>query len=248
MGKQGWRWLVMFCCGLLLPTTAGAGTLTVAADSSFALPLKELATRFEREQGIRVAMVVEAGNALAARIAKRGGYDLFLAADVAGPARLRKSGLCEEPFPYATGELVLWISQDLEPATDWQAALRVHGRERLAIANPSNASCGLAAREALVKAGLWEGVANRVVYAQNAGQAFQFAYQGSAGLALVPLSYALSEKGREGVHYAVPEAAPLAQHGCVVRRSKKKGLAERFRQFLAGEAGRAVLERYGYGL
>lgn len=248
MTRRRWRWVGLLCCWLLLPAMVRAETLTVAVASNLAPPLRELAARFEQEQGVKVALVVGSSGTLASQVTKHARVDLFLAADAAGPAKLQKGGQCAAPFPYATGELVLWILQDLEPAIDWQAALRVHGRERIAIANPANAPYGAAAQDVLVKAGLWDGVAGRILYAQHAGQAFQFAYQGNAGLALVPLSYALSEKGREGVYYSVPEAPPIVQHGCVVRRSKKKALAERFRQFLAGEAGRAVLERYGYGL
>jgi len=230
----------------MAPVVARAETMTVAAASNLAVPLRELAARFEKEQGVTVKMVTGSNGSLVAQIAKHAPYDLFLAADGAGPARLKRAGQCGEPFPYATGELVLWISQDLNPAIDWQGAVRSHWGERIAIANPASAPYGMAAREALVKAGLWERVTNRLVYAQNVGQAFQFAYQGSAELAMVSVSFALSDKGREGVYYAVPEAAPVEQYGCVMRRGKNKKIAERFRQFLLGETGQAVLRKYGY--
>ena len=248
MGKREWRWLwlgVLFCC-VWLPPGARGETLTVATASNFVLPLQKLAARFEQEQGVKVVVVSGSSGNLAAQIAKRAPYDLFLAADTAGPARLHRAGRCGEPFPYATGELVLWIAQDLEPAVDWQGALRGHRGERLAVANPANAPYGAAARDVLVKAELWEQMRDRLIYAQNVGQAFQLAYQGSAELAMVSLSYALSGKGREGVYYSIPEAPLLVQHGCVVRRSKHKKLAERFRQFLAGETGRAMMQKYGY--
>lgn len=244
MQKRDWLWLTILFCGLALP--AGAETLTVAAASNLTVPLQEVAAQFEREQGVTVKVVAGSSGALAKQIARRAAYDLFLAADAAGPAKLQRAKQCDAPFPYATGELVLWISQDLQPAIDWQGAVRSRSGSRIAVANPANSPYGMAARDALVKAGLWEGVANRLIYAQNVGQAFQFAYQGSAELALVSLSFALSDRGREGVYYTVSEAAPLIQQGCVVRRSKKKKLAEQFRQFLAGETGWAVMQKYGY--
>ena len=244
MQKRGWLWFTILFCGLALP--ARAETLTVAAASNLTLPLQELAAQFEREQSVTVAVVVGSSGALAKQIARRAAYDLFLAADAAGPANLHRAKQCEAPFSYATGELVLWISQDLQPAIDWQGAIRSRSSSRITIANPANSPYGVAARDALTKAGLWDEVVNRLVYAQNVGQAFQFAYQGSAELALVSLSFALSGKGREGVYYTVPEAAPLIQQGCVVRRSKKKKLAEQFRRFLTGETGRAVMRKYGY--
>lgn len=243
--KNGWQWLLL-CCWLALPAVAQAETLTVAAASNFAMPLQELAARFEKEQGVTVKVVTGSSGSLAAQIAKRAQYDLFLAADAAGPAKLKRVGQCGEPFAYATGELVLWISQDMEPVINWQGAVRSHGGRRLALANPATAPYGMAARDALTKAGLWDGVANRLIYAQNVGQAFQFAYQGSTELALVALSSALSDQGREGVYYSVPEATPITQYGCVVRRSKKKKLVEQFRLFLASEAGQAMLRQYGY--
>jgi len=246
MDKKKWQWMWLLCCLLALPALVQAETLTVAAASNFAMPLQELAARFEKEQGVTVKVVTGASGSLATQIAKRAQYDLFLAADAAGPAKLKRNGQCGEPFAYATGELVLWIFQDLQPAVDWQAAVRSHRGERIALANPATAPYGAAGRDALTKAGLWDGLGGRLVYAQSVGQAFQLAYQGSAELALVSLSYALSGQGREGVYYSVPEATPLEQYGCVPRRSKNKKLAERFRQFLFGEAGQAVLRKYGY--
>lgn len=246
MTRRRWWWLGIFLCGVMAPLVARAETITVAAASNMALPLKELAAQFEQEQGIQVAVVTGSSGTLVTQIGKRTAYDLFLAADGVGPAKLKRAGQCGEPFPYATGELVLWISQDLEPAIDWQGAVRSRRSGRLALANPATAPYGMAAREALTKAGLWDGMASRLIYAQNVGQAFQFAYQGSAELALVALSFALSDQGREGVYYSVPQAGPVAQYGCVVRRSKKKKAAEQFRLFLTGEAGQAVLRKYGY--
>ncbi|MEW6594645.1 MAG: molybdate ABC transporter substrate-binding protein [Thermodesulfobacteriota bacterium] len=246
MQKRRWLWLAIWCWGAALPGVVRAETLTVAAASNLAAPLQELAAQFEQQEGVTVKVVTGASGILAAQVAKRAPYDLFLAADGAGPARLKRNGQCGEPFAYATGELVLWVSQDLNPAIDWQGAVRSHWGERIALANPATAPYGMAARDLLVKAGLWERLASRLVYGQNVGQAFQFAYQGSAELALVALSSALSDQGREGVYYSVPEASLLDQQGCVVRRSKNKKLAERFRQFLLGEAGQAVLRKYGY--
>lgn len=237
--------VLAFCWGGWSGTAQGE-TLTVAAASNFAAPLQELAAQFEREQGVKVAVILSSTGKLSAQIAHGAPFDLFLAADAEGPAKLHRAKSCGEPFAYATGELVLWLSQDLQPAMDWQGALRTHGSGRIAIANPAIAPYGAAARDALRKAGLWDRVAGRLVYAQNVGQAFQFGYQGSVDLAFVALSAALSDKGREGVYYSVPEATAIVQQGCVVRRSKKKKLAERFRLFLTGEAGRSVLKRHGY--
>ncbi|NIO45960.1 MAG: molybdate ABC transporter substrate-binding protein, partial [Planctomycetales bacterium] len=60
--------------------------------------------------------------------------------------------------------------------------------ERVAIANPEHAPYGVAARQALQTAGVWDVIQPKLVLGENVRQALQYAETGNVDAVLVPLS------------------------------------------------------------
>lgn len=230
---------------LLTAAAAPAATISVAVASNFLRPLAQLTALFTRDTGIGVQHTGSSTGRLYAQINSGAPYDLFLAADGKRPDLLHKAGLAEAPMVYARGEVVLWTRDSTVAAADWQQALAA-GRGRIAIAAPGVAPYGDAADAALHKAGLRTAIASRLVFAQTAGQAFQYAEQGATAFGFVPLAYALSEAGTSGRHWPIPQAGAVVQKGCVLQRSAQRPLARRFLDFLQTPAARAVIAAYGY--
>lgn len=237
--------LVLF---LSLPPAARAGQseLLVGVAPSFQPPLNELAGAFTARTGIVVRATFAATGLLHAQMAQGAPLDLLLAADEERPARLFAAGLAETPVVYAEGEVVLWSAHAGLDAPDWRAAALLPQMVKVALANPRAAPYGERALAALRQAGLEQALAPRLVLAQDQGQTFQFAASRAADAAFVSRSLALTEPGRRGRTWPVPEAGVVRQAGCVAKAASNPAAARAFLDFIRSPAGRAVLERHGY--
>ena len=196
----------------------GQDEIKVAVATNFIPAMDEIAGRYEAETGTRIKCSSSATGILYAQIVNRAPYDLFLAADEKRPELLYQQGLCEEPFIYASGRVVLWSWRaDLDETENWRRVTVRDDISRIAMANPETAPYGAATLGAMEKTGLDQKLQRRLVYGQNIGQTFQYGQQRVADLAFVALSLALSEHGRKGKTWDLPEAPPVVQQGCILK-------------------------------
>jgi molybdate transport system substrate-binding protein len=228
------------------PVAAAEG-IRIAVAANFIQAAKELMVDFEKQTGVKVEATFASSGSLYAQIVNGAPYDLFLSADEERPARLHKEGAAEKPFVYARGRVVLWSARkEFCRAGDWGQALADQGVRRIAIANPETAPYGTAAREALQKAALWNSGQEKRVVAQDIAQAFQYASTEAVDGAFCAFSSVLSEQGRKGCHYEIPEAPEIIQSACVLKQARDHAGAERFAVFLLSAPAVAIKEKYGY--
>jgi molybdate transport system substrate-binding protein len=243
---------IMFFTSMLpvcLPaeTAASQKEIKVAVATNFTAAMDVISDRYEKQTGIAIKRSASATGILYVQIINSAPFDLFLAADEKRPALLHQLELCEEPFTYATGEVVLWSTRsDLDETQDWHQTVLRNDVKRIAIPNPETAPYGEAAVQALKKSGLAEMVHNRLVYGQNVGQAFQYARQESADLAFVARTYALSELGRQGKSWDLPEAPPVVQNGCILKHNGDRETVLDFVAYLRTNEARKILATFGY--
>ncbi|MRR38781.1 molybdate ABC transporter substrate-binding protein [bacterium] len=232
---------------LMTPSAFAADSLTVAVAASFKRPFSEIARSFEAGHPIKIDASFASTGTLHSQIVNGALYDVFLAADEKLPQVLHEKGLAETPVIYARGRVVLWTNREhLCKAADWKSAIRDAGVRKVAIASPATAPYGMAAESALRKEGLWEAVKLRIVYAQDAGQAFQYVYTGAAAAGFCALSDAVSAVGREGCRFDVEEAPPVEHSACVLKRAKNREAARLFIKFLESPQAEKIKEEYGY--
>lgn len=226
------------------PTAASELLIAAAADLAFAF--REIAPAFQRERGVAVRVSLGSSGNLAQQIQHGAPFDAFFSANRGYVETLRAAGAVrpESLRPYARGILVVAGQAEGPPPATLRdlAGDRVR---RVAIANPAHAPYGMAAREALQGAGLWERVRPKLVYGESIGQAQQFLRTGSVDAALLALSVAMVPELR---HVAVDQALyrPLIQWAAVTAASRQPAAAAAFIDFVAGPAGRSVLDRFGF--
>lgn len=219
--------------------------IVVAAAANLTEAFGEAARRFTEKTGVRVTNSFGATADLAKQIENGAPFDVFAAADTKHVEALEAKGLLADGSRavYARGRLMLWFPRG--GAVARVEDLTGGGVSKVAIAKPELAPYGAAAVEALLALGLWERVEPKVVYAQNVAQAKQFAATGNAEAAFVPRSLV---KPGEGSAVLIGDALhrPIDQALGVVRASKQQEAARRFADFILGDEGQAILERYGY--
>ena len=221
--------------------------INVAVAANFIAPFQEITALFTAQTGIRVEAAYGSTGQLYAQIINGAPFDLFLSADEEKPGLLYKEKRADAPFIYATGKVVLWsLRKDLCRAADWRRAVAIPDVKKLAMANPKTAPYGTAAQNALEKTGLIKNIQDRLVFAQNIAQAFQYATTGSVDAGFCALSSALSEEGRKGCYFMVDEAPSIVQSGCLLVRTADKKKTEMLIRFLAAPEAMAVKIKYGY--
>ncbi|MGH7271015.1 MAG: molybdate ABC transporter substrate-binding protein, partial [Polyangiaceae bacterium] len=146
---------------------------------------------------------------------------------------------------YAVGRIVLFSAPGATLAPQTVRDLADPRITKIAIANPSHAPFGRAAREAMQHAGVWTAVSRKIVEAENVQQALRFTLSGNVDVGVVSLSLATASPGRWAL---VPSDlhAPIDQ-ALVVCSNGRAGTAagRRFAAFVGSTAGRAIMQKYG---
>ncbi len=225
---------------------AAAERITVAVAANFLTTAENIAAAFEAQTGHEVALVHGSTGKLFAQILSGAPYDVFLSADTERPARLALGGrVVGLPRPYAFGRLALITRAPVPMSLDEYLA---QPGIRLAIADPTVAPYGVAAREVLqqVRGDAW---ARDLVYGESVGQAFAFVATGNAQAGLVALSQTLIGETDLTV-IEVPEGrhAPLRQDGVLLSRAASNPAALAFIAFLDGALARGIMLESGYGV
>ena len=244
---------LFLCLNLINVQPSGATeqpvTLLVSAASDLTFAFRELGARFEATTGIKVIFNFGATGQLAQQIEWGAPVDLFAAANVSFIDRLVQHDLiiADSKMPYARGHLTLWRRAD--------SALRLTGLDdlmqpqvrRVAIANPTHAPYGLAAKQALQSAGLWKRLQQKLVIGENVRQALQYASTGNVEVALIALSLSLQYNGR---WLKIPEHLhrPLIQTLAILKRTAYAAEARLFAAFISGPQGQPIMKKYGFVL
>jgi molybdate transport system substrate-binding protein len=236
-----------------LPTSGITLTVSAAADLSYAFG--EIGAAFEAETGHKVVFNFGSTGQLAQQIEQGAPVDLFAAANVSFIDDLAQQGLIlpDTVQMYARGRITLWTRADSPLQITQVSDLARTEIARIAIANPDHAPYGVAAREAMQTAGVWEAVQPKLVLGENVRQTLQYAETGNVDAAIVALSLsvpAAASAGQPGRWTLIPEDlhAPIDQALAVIRGTQHESAARAFAAFVNGSQGRPIMRKYGFVL
>ena len=238
------------------PATQTSGsppvTLTISAASSLTAAFTEIGKLFEAQTGNTVLFNFGASGSLAQQIEQGAPVDLFASANVGFVEELEQKGLVlpETVQKYARGQIVLWTRSDSPVKLERIEDLAQPAIGKVAIANPDRAPYGLAAREALKAAGVWEALQPKIVIAENIQQTHQYAETGNvdAAIGALALSVPAAAGVKPGRYVVVPQElyTPLDQALAVMKGTKNEAAARAFAMFIMGPQGRGILRNYGF--
>jgi molybdate transport system substrate-binding protein len=240
--------IVLAGCGVgLNSSSTSPATLTVSAAADLGPAFREIGSLFEEQTGIKTNFNVGSSGQLAQQIELGAPVDLFAAADVLRIDALEAKGriLPDTRKVYALGRIALWTRADSPLRIEHLEDLLRPEVRRIAIANPDHAPYGLAARQAMQSAGIWERLQDRLVLAENAQQTLQYAQTGNVDAAIVPLSLS-NQGGGRWVLVPADLHRPIIQALAVIKGSAHEREARSFADFVTGPQGREVLAKYGF--
>lgn len=234
---------------LLSVTDANAGDdkeIMVSAASDLTRAFKEMGEMYEKETGYKVLFNFGSSGILAQQIEGGAPVDLFASASRSYIDKLDKKGLVipETKRAYAVGRIALAVPKGSAKLDSLKELLRPEIK-KIAIANPAHAPYGMAAKEAMEKAGIWDKVKDRIVYGENIRQTMQYVETGNVDAAIVALALCI---GSDINYVLIPQELhlPIEQSMAVIKGSRNEKAAGGLADYISGPKGRAIMERYGF--
>ena len=249
--------LVAFLMTACTPTSSNSTPITtsahieiiVAAASDLQFAFTEIGALYEQQTGNKVTFVFGSTGQLTQQIENGGPYDLFAAANQSFIDDLvaKDFVIPDTVTLYARGRIVLAVNRTAGVTATTLDDLLSADITHIAIANPEHAPYGVAAKEALQSAGIWDELQNKIVLGENVRQTVQYVQTGDAQTGIVALSVA-----------DVPEITwtligdslhgPLDQALGVVASSSHSDVAREFAVFINSPTGRPIMQKYGFVL
>ncbi len=221
--------------------------LRIAAASDLQRVLPGLAERFQARTRTATTLTFDASGRLAEQIKAGAPYDVFLSANESFPRDLARTGLVmpDSVRPYARGSLVLCLHRGVSDQVRGLSDLSRPEITKIAIAHPDYAPYGMAARQALQRAGLWSSLEPKIVRTDTVRQALIHAQNGDAEAALVSRALASVPEVRIlDVDAALYD--PMIQSLGIVAGSRQRDRAAEFARFVLGQEGQAMLRDGGF--
>ncbi len=229
-------------------TSIASDELTIAAASDLTPAFEELGREFESANKTKVVFMFGSTGMLTKQIENGAPVDLFAAASVSYVDELDKKGLIisDSKSIYARGRITLWTSDTSNIRLQGIADLARPEVMRVGIANPDHAPYGLAAKQALESAGVWDRVQPKLVFGDNIRQTLQYAESGNVDVSIVSLSLSIHSHGRWTL---IPEELhqPINQGLAIIKTTRNEKAARAFASFLNGPQGQAIMKKYGFG-
>jgi len=225
----------------------------VAAASNLKFVLADLASQYKQQTGVQVDVNLGASGNLARQIVQGLPVEQFISADEAWVAELAKLGRTVDTGQrYAVGRLALIVPKNsaLPLAQGLAAVVRaMKPGDKFAIANPALAPYGVAAEEALQRAGVGPWPAANKVLGDNIGQATQFVATGAAQAGITALALTLAPEIAGSLNsLPLPEDLHAPLHQRMVLLKGASAAAADWHRFLLSPPAQRVFVRHGYAL
>lgn len=222
-------------------------SVRIAAASDLAHAFEEVGREFESRTGIEPIFDFRSSGLLAKQIQEGAPFALFAAASREYVDQVVAAGKCDgkSVVPYAQGRVVVWTPNGVT-APAKLSELADPRFERIAIANPDHAPYGKAAKQALVKAGLWDQLEKRIIVGDSVQSTMQYAQSKTVQAAIVAQSLASVTEGGKFLAVDPDLYDPLVQALVVCGSGEESDAARQFAAYLGGRAGQEIMARYGF--
>src|SRR5262245_34285083 len=259
------RWLILAAMILMLAAglacrrsepsggncdSQAAREITVSAAASLRDALREIGKRYEERAGARVNFNFGASGALQKQIESGAPVDVFASAGIPQMDALATQGLIapETRRDFARNTLVLVVPADSTSGITGFADLGGAKVTKLAVGNPKTVPVGQYAKQALTRLGLWQGLAPRLILAEDVRQALDYVARGEVDAGIVYASdvRAAGERVRAVATAPADTHDPILYPIAVVRASSHQDAARAFIDAVMSGNGQRILEKYGF--
>ena len=240
------KYLFIFISTLL---TLNASTINLAVAANVSYAIDELKKEFiKNNKNADIKVTIGSSGQLYAQIKRGAKFDIFLSANMKYPNRLYKQKIAiTKPIVYTKGSIALVLKKDLKANS--LEVLKSKKIKHIAIANPKTAPYGVAAKEALQNANLYNKLKNKFIYGMSIAQTLSYTLK-AADAGIVAKSALFSKKlKRYNLHYIDINPllyTPISQGMTILKNAKNKKPVKEFYDFLLSKTAKKIFKEYGY--
>ena len=229
---------------------SAAQELIVSAAASLTNAMREVANQYEKTHpGTKIVCNFAASGVLLQQMNKGAPVDVFAAADQKTMNQAQEKKLINPKTRknFVTNRLVLIVPMDSKLIVKSLKELTKPQVKRVAVGNPATVPAGRYAKEALVKASLWEKLNPKFIFAESVRQVLDYVRRGEVDTGFVYSTDAAIAKGKAKTIMAVTEHAPILYPIAVTASTGKKALAQDFLNFVLSPKAQEIFKKYGFG-
>lgn len=230
--------------------SAVAADLIVSAAASLTNAFTDIGHEFERvHPDTKVAFNFAGSGQLLQQIAKGAPVDVFASADQETMDKAEADSLVEAGTraDFVRNALVVVVPIDSKLSVASLDDLTKSEIRHVAIGNPESVPVGRYSKAVLTASGHWNALEPKVVNTQNVRQSLDYVSRGEVEAAFVYRTDAAILPDKVKVALDVPTQKPILYPIAVMKGSTSKASASEFVTFVRSDAGRKILQKYGFG-
>ncbi len=231
----------------MFPLIGLANELIVSAASSLTNVMNEAAAQFKKSHPeARIILNFASSGTLLRQIERGAPVDVFVSADSETmDVAVRKDLIVDSAVRiFSKNKLVMLVRSGLDIG-DIRSLDNVSVK-RIAIGHPRSVPAGRYTQKILEKAGMWEKISNKFIYAQNVRQCLDYATRGEVDVAFVYVTDSRLVQNELRVVPIEDASLDIQYPMALVKTSSNTALAEEFVSFLISEKMSELLKRNGF--
>jgi len=237
---------------IFLASSLFASTITIAVAANVSYAIKPLIKEFNKRQpNIKVRVTLGSSGKLTAQIKHGAPYGLFMSANMNYPDALYRDKLAiTKPRIYAQGALA-YLSTKKRDLSQGINLTKDSSIKKIAVANPKTAPYGIATKEALLNAGIYNDIKSKFIYGESVGQTVSYTMV-AADMGFIAKSALFSPtmtSYKQGVNWKDVDSTlytPIDQGVVILKNASTNSEIKSFYNFLFTKSAQNILQEFGY--
>ena len=226
---------------------AWAEDLLVSAAASLTNAFEEIKPEFEKKYPeTNLVFNFAASGPLLSQIQQGAPVDVFASADQATMDKADGLIDADTRINFAGNVLVLIVPAESTLNITTPEDLSDKAIKLIAIGNPESVPVGRYTKAALESANIYETLASKFVLAESVRQVLDYVARGEVQTGFVYATDAALKKDQVQVRAEVTGHEPISYPIAIVKASQSKAQAQNFIDFVTGEQGQKILDKYGF--
>ena len=237
---------------LLFTSLSLASTINIAVAANVSYAIDDLIKAFNTfYPQTKVQVVLGSSGKLTAQITNGAPYQLFMSANMKYPEALYRQQIAiTKPVVYAKGSLAYLSTKPLD-SSKGMAFVLSDSVKRIAVGNPKTAPYGIATKEALQSAKLYNAIESKLIFAESISQTVSYTVR-ATNLGFVAKSALFSPKMKrykKGLNWVEVDSklySPIRQGIVILKKAKGNSEVKAFYEFMLGSEAKEILKKFGY--
>jgi molybdate transport system substrate-binding protein len=238
--------------GLFFTSLSIANPITIAVAANVSYAIDDLKKAFNKQYPqTKVRVVLGSSGKLTAQIIQNAPYHLFMSANMKYPESLYKQQIAiTKPTVYAKGSLAYFSTKPLD-SSKGMAFVLSDSVKKIAVGNPKTAPYGIATKEALKSAKLYDAIESKLIFAESISQTVSYTVR-ATNLGFVAKSALFSpkmKKYKKGINWNEVDPklySPIKQGIVILKKAKGNSEVQAFYDFMLSSKAKEILKNFGY--